>query len=104
MPKSTTTPTEHGVGLYTSTSNKEYYMSKQTTGTVKYVGKRDKAAAMNTHSQRARRHGWSTYTPARIKKQGIRVRGSHSEAVADEINWRNDGLLIDTKYGVITVY
>ena len=51
---------------------------------------------------RKRYHG--LYHHARVYKKGIRVRGSHSEAAAEEINWRNDGLLIDTAYGVITVY
>lgn len=51
---------------------------------------------------RARYHG--SYHHARVYKKGIRVRGSHSEAAAEEINWRNDGLIIDTKYGEITVY
>lgn len=79
-------------------------MSVQMTGTVKYQGKKDRYDAMSTHSQRARKHGWNTYIPARVRKQGIRVRGSHSEAVANEINWRNDGLIIDTIYGEIIVY
>lgn len=78
-------------------------MSAQTTGTVKFAGKKDRSSAINTHSQRARSHGWGTYTPARVRKQGVSKRFIGKEVYAEYLNFLTDEFILDNHYFKSTV-